>query len=102
MLAVCAGVRAWLLTMLAGLGLIAGSMYARVWCAECGRVRMQRPVSRARAAGIFLTGDPSKESIFLTRRKGFVRMAIQAGAGARDQKSSRLLARRVVSFLRCG
>jgi len=57
---------------------------------------------RARAAGIFLTGDPSKESIFLTRRKGFVRMAIQAGAGARDQKSSRLLARRVVSFLRCG
>ncbi|KAK9832853.1 hypothetical protein WJX81_007967 [Elliptochloris bilobata] len=31
-------------------------------------------------AGIFLTGDPAKESIFLSKRKGFVRMAIQAGA----------------------
>ena len=33
----------------------------------------------AGAAGIFLTGE---ESVYLTRRKGFVRMAIQAGAGA--------------------
>ena len=36
----------------------------------------------AAAPGIFLTGDPAKESIFLSKRKGFVRMAIQEGAGA--------------------
>ena len=36
----------------------------------------------AAVPGIFLTGDPAKESIFLSKRKGFVRMAIQAGAGA--------------------
>ena len=36
----------------------------------------------AAGPGIFLTGDPAKESIFLSKRKGFVRMAIQAGAGA--------------------
>lgn len=36
----------------------------------------------AAAPGIFLTGDPAKENIFLSKRKGFVRMAIQAGAGA--------------------
>jgi len=32
-------------------------------------------------AGIFLQQDPSTEAIFLSKRKGFVRLAIQAGAG---------------------
>lgn len=47
---------------------------------------MYRPIRNpfADVPGIFLTltGDPAKESIFLSKRKGFVRMAIQAGAGA--------------------
>jgi hypothetical protein len=67
------------------LGRVAGSDCARVMCAQnagaCARSGLSH--ARARAAGIFLTGDPSKESIFLNKRKGFVRMAIQAGAGAR-------------------
>ena len=33
-------------------------------------------------AGIFLASDPKTESIFLSRRKGFVKLAIQGGAGA--------------------
>lgn len=32
-------------------------------------------------AGIFLAADPSTETIFLSRRKGFVKLAVQGGAG---------------------
>jgi 2-acylglycerol O-acyltransferase 2 len=32
-------------------------------------------------AGIFLTQSADKETIFLSKRKGFVKLAIQAGAG---------------------
>jgi 2-acylglycerol O-acyltransferase 2 len=32
-------------------------------------------------AGIFEGASPSREAVFLTRRKGFVRVAIQAGTG---------------------
>ena len=34
-------------------------------------------------AGIFLASDTAMESIFLTKRKGFVKLAIQGGAGER-------------------
>jgi hypothetical protein len=34
-------------------------------------------------AGIFLASDQTTERIFLSRRKGFVKLAIQGGAGAR-------------------
>ena len=32
-------------------------------------------------AGIFLSADTATESIFLSKRKGFVKLAIQGGAG---------------------
>ncbi len=32
-------------------------------------------------AGIFLSSDTATESIFLSKRKGFVKLAIQGGAG---------------------
>lgn len=35
-------------------------------------------------AGIFLQQEPFTEAIFLSKRKGFVRLAIQAGAGEQD------------------
>lgn len=35
-------------------------------------------------AGIFLAEDLQDEVIFLSKRKGFVRLAIQAGAGGRS------------------
>ena len=47
---------------------------------QAGRIAIIKAF--AAAPGIFLTGNPAKESIFLSKRKGFVRMAIQAGAGA--------------------
>ena len=34
-------------------------------------------------AGIFNGASPSREAVFLAARKGFVRVAIQAGVGAR-------------------
>lgn len=33
-------------------------------------------------AGIFLASDQAAERIFLSRRKGFIKLAIQGGAGA--------------------
>ena len=38
-----------------------------------------------------MTGNPSQESIYLRKRKGFVRMAIQAGAGVRPSSFIRLI-----------
>ncbi len=32
-------------------------------------------------AGIFLAQHPEREEVYLTRRKGFVKLAIQGGAG---------------------
>ena len=32
-------------------------------------------------AGIFLSQHPEREEVYLTRRKGFVKLAIQGGAG---------------------
>ena len=31
--------------------------------------------------GIFLSQHPEREEVYLTRRKGFVKLAIQGGAG---------------------
>ena len=33
------------------------------------------------SAGIFLAQHPEREEVYLTRRKGFVKLAIQGGAG---------------------
>lgn len=44
------------------------------------RQRSLRPAIRA---GIFLSQHPEREEVYLTRRKGFVKLAIQGGAGMR-------------------
>ena len=45
-------------------------------------LRSLRPAHAIRA-GIFLSQHPEREEVYLTRRKGFVKLAIQGGAGER-------------------
>ena len=53
-------------------------------------------------AGIFLASDRSTESIFLSRRKGFIKLAIQGGAGARTLDALSLKAPNAACCTFCG